>query len=121
MEKVFYKTLKDFLKDLILSFPEDEELKVITSGLNIAIIDDSDNKMINTFYSSLNQFESFIFNRDPLFFKTNTTYFKSGTHQFKFFTKLNELQVDLSENNKTKVWDYIRLIYNISSNLHTLS
>jgi len=41
MEKNFYKNLKLFLKDLVVLFPEDDEcIQMITTGINLAIIDD---------------------------------------------------------------------------------
>ena len=37
--KTFYKTLKSFLKELVIVFPEnDEELILLTTSLNLKII-----------------------------------------------------------------------------------
>ena len=44
MEKNFYKNLKFFLKDLIIVFPEDDEaIQMVTTSINLAIIDDDEN------------------------------------------------------------------------------
>ena len=117
MEQLFYQNLRSFLKDLILVFPEDDDLKIITSGLNIAIMDDDNFEIINTFYDSLKEYESMILCKDINFFLVNTCLFRKDSHQFKFFTKLNSLWSDLSENNENKVWSYIQIIYGLSKKI----
>ena len=54
MDKIFYKNLKLFLKDLIIVFPEDDEaLQIISTTINLAIIEDTDNSIIKKFYTRI--------------------------------------------------------------------
>ena len=51
MEKIFYKNLKLFLKDLIVVFPEDDDaIQIISTSINLAIIDDGGNEIIKRFF-----------------------------------------------------------------------
>ena len=65
MDKQFYKNLKQFLKDLIIVFPEDDEpLQILSTTMNLAIIDDENHKIIKKFYNSLLPLEDKIYTRD---------------------------------------------------------
>ena len=111
---LFYKNLKSFLKDLIAVFPEDEEILIITSSINIFSMDD-DLHLINKFYTSLSPLESLINNRDNSFFLMEHSFNKSI---LKLFNKLNFCWVQLSETNQKIVWDYIQVIYNLSKDFN---
>ena len=45
MDTEFYKQLKCFLKELIQVFPEDQEIKVISTKINLSTVE-KDNKLI---------------------------------------------------------------------------
>ena len=118
MEKSFYKTLKEFLKDLIVVFPDDSEIKIISSTINIAIMDDDSYEVIKRFKDALGPLESMILVRDNSFFYINAgEYWKRSSQEYKLFTKLNTLWESLCENDKVKVWDYIYIIYSISKQI----
>ena len=110
MDKVFYKNLKLFLKELIVVFPDDEEILIITSSINIYSMDD-DLKLINKFYTSLVGLEEMINIRDNNFFLTEHCFNKSINN---LFNKLNYCWMQLSDSNKEIVWDYIQIIYSSS-------
>ena len=70
--KEFYKQLKSFLKEIIQVFPEDREIKVITSTINIAIVDDNE-KIIDDFYNTFLPYKDLILNRDCIIFRIKIT------------------------------------------------
>ena len=48
MEKNFYKNLKLFLKDLVVLFPEDDEpIQMVTTAINLAIVDDDSKNQLS--------------------------------------------------------------------------
>ena len=108
--KEFYKQLKSFLKEIIQVFPEDREIKVITSTINIAIVDDNE-KIIDDFYNTFLPYKDLIDTRDSRFFYIDhSKNFKN--HQL--FSKLNYYWENLSENSQKVVWDYIQVLYHFS-------
>ena len=68
MDVLFYKNLKEFLKELNSVFPDDDEMKVITSSINIYSMDDTEYKIIKKFYASIAPLESIVLSRDEKFF-----------------------------------------------------
>ena len=111
----FYKHLKEFMKDLINVFPDDREIKVISSSINIASMDDEENELIYSFRDALNPLDAFIIKRDDDLFKQDpSTYWKSGSNQYQLFDKLNIYWESLSDINKKIVWDYIQLVYSLA-------
>jgi hypothetical protein len=119
MEKQFYKNLKLFLKDLILVFPEDDEsLQVISTTINLAILDDDDNTIIKKFYTSLHPLESQIYKRDILVFSTNITkYWPEDSYEYRLFSKIQQNWDTFSEHNKNILWEYINVLYLLSKNV----
>ena len=83
MEKLFYKNLKEFLRELIQVFPEDDSIKVISTSINLSIIDDEEYSLIKMFYEALAPLEKLIINRDNQFFYTDpNNYWKNVTYSF---------------------------------------
>ena len=111
----FYKHLKEFMKDLINVFPDDREIKVISSSINIASMDDEDNELIYSFRDALYPLDAYIIARDDDLFKQDpSTYWKTGSNQYQLFDKLNIYWESLSDVNKKIVWDYIQLVYSLA-------
>ena len=101
MEKQFYKNLKLFLKDLIVVFPEDDEsLQVISTTINLAIMDDDDHMIIKKFYTSLQPLESQIYNKDILVFSSNITKYWPENSTLNFL----RISLFLATKNKQRVW-----------------
>jgi hypothetical protein len=113
--KLFYKNLKLFLKELVVVFPEDdEELQIITTSINLAIID-NDETILKNFYISLQTLESDILNRNnEVFNKDPSSYWEKTSYEYKLFTKLNSQWTTFSDYNQKIIWDYIQVLYNIS-------
>lgn len=114
--KAFYTNLKLFLKNLVIVFPEDDsELQIVTSSLNLAIIDDTDNEIILKFYSSLISLEQDILSRDECIFnKDPGLYWNNQSYEYKLFCKLNKQWNTFTAENKKTIWDYIQVLYGLS-------
>jgi hypothetical protein len=111
----FYRHLKSFLKDLILVFPEDRDIKLISSALNIATMDDPDYKIISQFYEALIPFAHLIDTRDDDFFYTQSAHIvMHHKHQYQLFNKLNIYWETLNDTNRKIVWDYFQILFSIS-------
>ena len=119
MEKNFYKNLKLFLKDLVVLFPEDDEcIQMITTGINLAIIDDDNKKIIKDFYKALSPLESYITNQDNNLFKLDPgEYWSNTSHEYRLFLKINSNWDTFSEHNKSMLWQYIQYLYILSKNI----
>jgi hypothetical protein len=117
--KHFYLNLKSFLKELNGTFPEDDELKMITSSITIYSMDDDENTLIKKFYTRLHPLESLIQNHDNMFFAIDhSVYWKKSSYEYALFTKLTGYWSQLNETNRKVVWDYIHLIYNLSKDFN---
>lgn len=111
--KEFYKQLKSFLKELIVVFPEDDDdLQIVTTSINLAIIDDDTNQIIVKFYNALLPVKQLISNRDKNIFEEISWDFSS--YEYKLFTKLKTNWETFTENNKKVIWDYIQILYLLS-------
>ena len=121
MEKSFYKTLKQFLKDLIIVFPEDDEtLQIVSTTINLAIIEDEDNSIIQKFYNSLNVFEQKIYNKDVSFFSSDIVkYWPENSYESQLFSKIQQNWETFSPHNQTVIWDYINVLYTLSKKILT--
>ena len=119
MDKSFYKNLKLFLKDLIVIFPEDDEaLQIVSTSMNLAIIDDQDQKIIKKFYQSLCNLESEINTRDISIFSSNLAEnWKTNSYECRLFSKITNNWDTFSDHNKKILWDYIQCLYILSKNI----
>ena len=121
MDKQFYKNLKEFLKDLVIIFPEDDDaLQIASTSISLAIIEDTNKHIINKFYTSLYPLELQIKNKDINVFSTET-HFPPNSYESQLFLKIQQNWQTFSEHNKSILWDYIDLLYDLSKNVHTLS
>ena len=119
MEKLFYKNLKLFLKDLIVVFPDDDEtIQIISTSINLAIIDDDSQKIIKKFYNSLFPLENKIITQDISIFSMDpTTYWPSSSYECRLFTKINDNWESFTDHNKNILWEYIQLLFVLSKNI----
>jgi hypothetical protein len=112
MENEFYKQLKAFLKELIQVFPEDEQIKIVSTKINMSMLE-KDNKLINKFYVSLRNLEP-IMDSDEFFSIDPKEYWTNGSNEFILFTKIVSFWHQVSESNKQVIKDYIKVIYQIA-------
>ena len=114
----FYKHLKEFMKDIIMVFPDDREIKMISSSINIATIDDEEYEIIYSFHKALKPLETLIVNRnDDLFNNDPSIYWENGSNQYQLFSKLNVYWDSVNDINKKIIWDYIQLLYSLSTQI----
>jgi hypothetical protein len=114
MDLEFYKQLKAFLKEIIQVFPDDQEIKVISTKINLSTIE-KDNKLIKKFYSGLSSLEDLILTQDDTFFNVNPgEYWTPRTNEYNLFTKLMFYWSQVDTFNKKVMWDYLTLLYKLS-------
>lgn len=108
----FKKELKAFLKELIKVFPDDRDVKAISSSLNIALMDDED-VTIGKIYRTLQPLDALIHSRDSQFFIEA----QKLDLDVPLFTKLNFYWENLDTDNKKVMWDYIQLLYVLAKSI----
>jgi len=117
--KEFYKQLKSFLKELVIVFPEDDEdLQIVTTSLNLAIVDDDNYDIIKKFHKALFPLEREVFNRDIYVF--DCINWEKSSYEYRLFIKLKQQWSSFTENNKHVIWEYIVLLYTLSQKSLTL-
>lgn len=107
--ETFQKELKAFMKDLIRVFPNDRDMKMISSTLNLAMMDDTEDKVLNGFYHSLKIHEELIDKRDPQFFVETEKL--TIAEETPLFSKLHSYWETLDSSNQQTVWDYIQVLF----------
>jgi len=114
--KLFYNNLKSFLKELIIVFPEnDDELQILSTSINLAIIDDDGDEIIDKFDEILSPLHKEIQQRDNSFFKKVN--WDPSSNEYALYQKIRDQWKTFSENNKTVIWDYISLLYTLACSL----
>ncbi len=114
--KLFYVNLKSFLKELIVVFPEsDEQLQIIATSINLAIVDDDELEIVRAFYQTLSPVSYLIETRNVALF--DKVKWKQSSHEYELFQKMKNQWDFFSENNKKVIWDYITLLYGLSTKL----
>jgi hypothetical protein len=119
MEKEFYKNLKLFLKDLVVVFPEDDEaLQIISTTINLAIIEDTDKLIIKKFYNSLLPIESQIYNKDNIIFSSDIAkYWPQSSYEYRLFSKIQQNFDSFSQHNQNILWDYIIVLFKLAKSI----
>jgi len=105
----FHKELKAFMKDLIKVFPEDREIKMLSSSLNIAMMDDPEDSVITKFYHSFAPCEGYIDIKDESMF-----YNKVIQSDLELLSQLGNYWGRLNSENKETVWNYVKVLYYLS-------
>jgi hypothetical protein len=119
MEKEFYANLKLFLKDLIIVFPDDDEtIQVISTSINLAIIEDDSYKIIKKFYTALTPLEDKIKSKNSDIFATDPgDYWPPSSYEYRLFSKIHDNWNTFSNHNQNILWDYINYLYILSKNI----
>lgn len=101
------------MKNLIKVFPTDREIKMISSSLTIAIMDDPDDNVITEFYKAMDPCVAYIANKDERLFTDNVI--KS---EIALFSHLEDYWVKLAFENKEVVWAYLAVLYKLSKTFY---
>lgn len=114
--ETFAKEIKAFLKELIRVFPDDRDIKLVSSTVNIAMMDEPDNPKDDIpykLYTMLLNHEDLIVNRDPEFFVRAEV----NDVDIPIFSKLTYYWEHLAPENRECVWDYIQVLFRLSKKL----
>jgi hypothetical protein len=115
MDTEFYKNLRLFLKDLLVLFPdEDENIQTITTGINLAIVDDENLEIIRKFYNAMSPLDSFILTRDNAIFNECGQFWEPGSYEQRLFMKINENWQHFTPCEQDTLWKYIEYLYGLS-------
>ena len=78
-------------------------------------MDDDDNKLITSFYNKFLPLEHLIYNKDNQFFYVDhSQYWKKSSYQGQLFNKINTYWEQLDDKNRSVVWDYISVLFNLA-------
>ena len=121
----FNNVLTDFIDDCILVFPEDKDFKVYKKGVNL-LVKVNPKKVLTVFaeYTSIYR-EKILVKDEDFFLKTDYTDIVSSNSKysesdiFNIINKIKGYWVELDDNNKTKIWDYMILLINISDKYYS--
>jgi hypothetical protein len=109
----FFKIMKDFLNDLLITFPEYE--KNITEEENLILSDDVSNNKLYLYCCDIYpaRFFDILYKNEEMFDDDRNTRFLPNI-DFKYFFKQN-----ITENTKETLWKYLQLIlFTIAGNIN---
>lgn len=123
----FNNVLTDFIDDCILVFPEDTDFKVYKKGVNL-LVKVNPKKVLTVFTDYTTIYRDKILVKDEDFFlntdytdivssNSNSKYSESDI--FNIINKIKGYWVELNDSNKTKIWDYMILLINISDKYYS--
>lgn len=112
--ETFARELKAFFKELIRVFPDDRDMKMMSSTLNIAMMDPDPDKpeedVMWRMYHVLHPYDELIASRDPAFFVEA----QNIDTDIPLFKKLDYYWGNLAEANRDCVWEYIQVLYKLA-------
>ena len=109
--QVFNTKFLDFLKDLSSVFPEDKDFKVAQTSVKLILM--GDKAIVSTIFK-----EKVVIPYSAKIMETDETFFLSKSYDNEFDTnsavgiveKIKEYWINLSVENKTTVWKYLKLL-----------
>ena len=116
--KVFNMKVKEMARDLILVFPEDEDLRFLTSAMNIATMQD-EHMMVSLFYTNVTKkYGQGILNRDETFFlEKDYEELSNSSWSMKLVEKLKFYWTKLDTENKEAMWKYMHVLVALSEKI----
>lgn len=112
--KIFVTQLQNFIDDLILLYPADNDFKVFKNG--VALLNRTNpRKIVNLFKEYVDKYENRIISRDESFFLQNDyNEIEKTENILESMNKLKNYWKDLNDSNKEKVWKYFELLIKLS-------
>lgn len=111
---VFTTQLTNFIDDIILLWPEDNDFKVFKNGV-LLLKKTNPRKIVNLFKSYVSKYETFINNRDEKFFLENQyDEIEKTENILESMDKLKKYWKTLNDVNKEKVWKYFEILLKLS-------
>ena len=129
----FNNVLTDFIDDCILVFPEDRDFKVYKKGVDL-LVTINPKKVLTIFTEYTSIYRDKILVKDEDFFlnadykdivsvsSKDTVSFSSKYSQLDILNIIKKIQgywIELNECNRTKIWDYMILLINISDKYYS--
>lgn len=113
----FFSQFHDFLEQLSKVFPDDSDYPAYTVGLTL-LQHANPGMVISAFKTHVFPFEEMIMSKNSDFFmKHEFSDYTSDDTLGQIIGKLKNQWEELSENNKTCIWNYIILILNLAKRL----
>lgn len=112
----FNNIIINFIDDCILVFPEEDDFKVFKRGLNV-LIKFNPKKILNIFKQYLVLYRQKIEEKNEDFFLENDYDIVKKYNDKEIFDIIDKIKKHwrtLDNTNKTKIWDYLILLINIS-------
>ena len=103
--------MKELMKDLIKVFPGDRDIKLLSSSINMAMMDDPKDKVIKRFYNIVGQHGTLIKNKDDAFFRSD---FGNEGGDSQLFMKMSSYWDTLHDDNKKAIWNYLHVLLVLS-------
>ncbi len=122
--ETFNNKMGEFLKDLIIVFPEDKDLKLFKNSFNLLKINSTE-KPCRLFYSVIQEYKQNIFNKDESFFLEkdySDMQFNNGGDtnvSNSLIQKLKDNWTCLDKEQKNIVWNYLILLCKLSDKCHS--
>mgnify|MGYP003685144723 CR=1 FL=1 len=112
--KIFITQLNSFIDDLILLWPDDNEFRVFKNGIGL-LNKTNPRKIVQLFGEYVNKYENKILQRDETFFlKNDYNEIEKTENILNSMDKLKIYWVNLSDQNKEKVWKYFEILLRLS-------
>ena len=112
--KIFITQLQNFIDDLILLYPSDNDFKVFKNGIGL-LNRTNPRKIVTLFREYIDRYEERIMSRDETFFLQNDySEIEKTENILESMNKLKNYWKDLNDSNKEKVWKYFELLIKLS-------
>ena len=117
MLTAFNNIIISFLEDLIETYPEENDFKVFKNGI-LTLKKYNPRKVLNYFKLYTEQYKEQIVTKDINFFINTDSNKLTNTQDnyiIQIIDKLKNYWIEMSENNKEKIWEYLNTLIKISS------
>lgn len=112
--KIFITQLLNFIDDLILLYPSDNDFKLFKNGINL-LNRTNPRKIVHLFREYVDKYEQRIMSRDETFFLQNDyDEIQKTENILESMNKLKNYWKDLNDSNKEKVWKYFEVLIKLS-------
>lgn len=116
---VFNQKFEEFIKDMILIYPDDKDFKLMKNSFNLLKLAD-DKKPFEMFSKFGAKFEEPVLSRDEQFFLSNSysdIRAEESNLTDDLINKLKGYWTNLSEDNKEAIWKYLEIFFKLKNTL----
>ena len=121
---MFNNKFEEFIKDLILLYPEDADFKTMKSSFNMLKIVD-EKKPIEMFIIYGKKYKELVENKNESFFlqhdyKTELEFVDTKNITDEIIGRLKSYWISTNDSNKDTIWKYLQLLYKIIDKLNNI-